>query len=142
MSEYVLNNGGADSIKAPSARNLGYSSDQMPAYSLGVDLPQSKDGQEHSIYVIYEKSSNGAPKPKEIVLDVIRVTETASHKELDAYNLRISLTGKLIKGLHAYGIVGDVMQKPIAGDSRELKTIFAKESDFYLKEVELTQLKK
>src|SRR3989338_3800002 len=80
LVDYVLKNGGEDSIKAPSARTLGYDSNEVFAKSLGLDQDKSKDNRDHSVFVVYEKGAKGDLIPKEIVLGNIRVTGGESDK--------------------------------------------------------------
>lgn len=138
--DYVFKNGDEDSIKAPASRTLGYDSDEVSAKSLGIDDDKSKDGRDHSIFVVYAKDTAGISIPKEIVLGVIRVKGTESKKEIDGYEIRMSLDGGPIRGMHAKGVVGHVVQQTLPPDSKELLSMFKKESALYLKEIELAQL--
>jgi hypothetical protein len=142
MVDYVMKNGGDDSIKAPSAETLGYASKEVFAKSLGLDQEKSKDGREHTIFVIHEKSAKGELTPKEIVLGSIRVTGHESEQRIDSYRIRMTLDGKLIQGMHATGIVGEVVQQTLPPDSKELLGVFKKESDLQLKEIDLATLTK
>ena len=140
LVDYVMKNGGEDSIKAPSAHTLGYSSNEVFAKSLGLDQDKSKDGREHTIFVIYNQGEKGSLVPEEIVLGSIRVTGNESMKRIDSYRIRMTLDGKVLQGMHASGIVGEVVQESLPPESQELLSIFAKERDFHLKEVDLSKL--
>lgn len=140
MVDYVLKNGGEDSIKAPSAHTLGYDSDEVFAKSLGLDSDKSKDGRDHSIFIIYTKDEKGTVIPKEIVLGNILVKEANSIKEIDSYRIRMTLNGTLIKGMRATGIVGEVVHQSLGPDSKELKSWHKQESDFHLKIVDLAKM--
>lgn len=138
--EYVLKNGGEDSIKSPSARTLGYNSDEVFAKSLGLDQDKSKDGREHNIFVIYEKNETGTLTPKEIVLGSIRVTTVDSKKRVDSYRMRTSLDGVLIRGMHASGVAGHVVQEALPADSKALQAVFKAERQLNLKDLDLATL--
>jgi len=138
--DYVLKNGGDDSIHASAAKALGYDSEEVPAKSLGLDPEKSKDGRDHSIFVVYEKGAKGDLIPKEIVLGSIRVTGADSEKRLDSYRIRMALNGNVLRGMKASGIVGEVTQESLLPESKELVQLFNRESDFYLKEIELSKL--
>lgn len=140
LVDYVLKNGGEDSIKAPSAHTLGYDSDEIFAKSLGLDSDKSKDGRDHSIFIIYAKDETGTVTPKEIVLGNILIKEANSIKEIDSYRIRMTLNGTLIKGMHATGIVGEVVQQSLGPDSKELQAMHKQESDFHLKTVDLAKM--
>lgn len=138
--DYVFKNGGEDSITAPASRTLGYEADEVFAKSLGLDEDKSKDGREHTVFVIYEKDGNGVPKYKDIVLGSIKITGSGPKTEVDSYRIRISLKGKLNQGMHATGMVGEVVQQPLSADSKELTMVFKSESNLILKELDLAQL--
>lgn len=138
--DYVLKKGGEDSIHASAAQALGYESKEVPAKSLGLDPEKSKDGRDRGIFIVYNKSEKGDLIPKEIVLGSILVKEENSVKEIDSYRIRMALDGTLIRGMHAAGIVGQVVQQSLPSDSKELLSLYKKESVFYLKEVDLGKL--
>ena len=138
--DYVLKNGGEDSIKAPASRTLGYESDEITALSLGLDAEKSKDGREHTIFVVYEKTGTDAATPKEIVLGSIHITSVDSKKHVDSYRIRLKLDGTLIGGMHATGAVGHVVQEAMSSDSKVLLSVFKNESNLSLKEIDLAQL--
>lgn len=140
LVDYVLKNGGEDSIKAPSARTLGYDSNEVFAKSLGLDQDKSKDGREHTIFIIYEKDDKGTLTPKEIVIGSIRVTGGESDKHVDSYRIRMTLDGTVIQGMHASGIVGEVVQESLSPDSKVLQSVFNKEKELQLNEIDLKTL--
>lgn len=138
--DYVLKKGGEDSIRSPSAHTLGYDSNEVFAKSLGLDQEKSTDGREHTVFVIYEKDAKGELGAKEIVLGSIRVTGPDSEKRIDSYRIRMTLDGKVIQGMHATGIVGEVVQQTLPPDSKELLAVYKKETDLHLKEMDLAKL--
>lgn len=138
--DYVWKNGGEDSIKAPTSRTLGYESDEVFAKSLGLDANKSKDGREHTIFVVIGKNESEEAVPKEIVLGSILITDVDSKKSVDSFRIRTTLDGTVIQGMHATGIAGHVVQKSLPADSKELKNIFKKESDLALKDIDLSRL--
>lgn len=140
--DYVFKNGDEDPVMAPASRTIGYDSDEVNARSLGIDQAKSKDGRDHSIFITYEKDGAGTSIPKEIVLGSIHVKESDSKKEIDSYRMRMSLDGGLISGMHATGIVGQVVQQALPADSKELLAVFKKECGLYLREIDLSQLTK
>lgn len=140
LVNHVLANGKEWPMKAPSTKTLGYESDLVPAKSLGIDQEKSKDNREHNIYVVYEKDAKGTPQAKEIVLANIRVVEKDGKESIDAYRARAKLDGTLIRGMHSTGIVGEVTQTPLDGESNELKSVFAAEKDIYLKNTDWSLL--
>jgi hypothetical protein len=140
LVDYVLKNGGEDSIKAPSAHTLGYDSNEVFAKSLGLDQDKSKDGYEHTIFIVYEKDAKGTLTPKEMVLGSIRVTGDESEKRIDSYRIRMTLDGTVIQGMHASGIVGEVVQESLPPDSKELLSVFKKEKELHLNEIDLATL--
>jgi hypothetical protein len=142
LADYVVRNGDKDSIKAPTARNIGYESDVIDTISLGIEDAKSKDGREHNFEVVYEKDVKGALKPKEIIIGTMLVKVVQSNKEIDGYEIRLSLDGSPIRGMHATGIVGHVVQQTLKADSKELLTVLKSESTLYLKEIDLAQLTK
>lgn len=140
LIDHVLKNGGEDSIRSPSARTLGYDSNEVFAKSMGLDQDKSKDGREHTIFIIYEKDSKSELIPKEIVLGSILVAGGESDKRIDSYRIRMTLEGALIRGMHASGMVGEVIQEALPPDSKELQAVFKKESNLNLKEIDLAKL--
>lgn len=140
LIDHVLKNGGEDSIRSPSARTLGYDSNEVFAKSMGLDQDKSQDGREHTIFIIYEKDPEGELIPKEIVLGSIRITGGESDKRIDSHRIRMTLEGALIRGMHASGMVGEVIQEALLPDSKELQAVFKKESDLNLKEIDLAKL--
>lgn len=138
--DYVLKKGGEDSIHASAAQALGFDAKELAAKSLGLDQEKSKDGRDHSVFIVYEKDPKGEVIPKEIVLGSIRVTGSDSEKRLDTYRIRMTLDGKVIQGMHATGIIGEVTQESLTADSKELSLLQKKERDFYLKDVDLSTL--
>lgn len=142
LVDYVLKNGGEDSLKAPATRTLGYDSDEIFAKSMGIDNDKSKNGLDHSIYIITDKSDSGISNPKEIVLTTTRVKERDSQKEIDGFEIRMTLAGVPIRGLRATGIVGHVIQQALPPDSKELISVHRNESSFYLKDIDLAKLTK
>jgi len=140
LVDHVMKKGGEDSIKAPSARTLGYDSNEVFAKSLGLDQDKSKDGREHTIFIVYEKDDKGALIPKEMVLGSIRVTGDESEKRIDSYRIRTSLEGTIIRGMHASGIVGEVVQESLQPDSPKLLSIFKNEKELHLNTIDLTTL--
>lgn len=140
LVDYVMKKGGEDSIKAPSARTLGYDSNEVFAKSLGLDQDKSKDGREHTIFIVFEKDAKGVLIPQEIVLGSIRVTGDESEKRIDSYRIRTSLEGTIIRGMHASGFVGEVIQESLLPDSPELISIFKKEKELQLNVIDLTTL--
>lgn len=94
------------------------------------------------IPAILAKDAAGIAIPKEIVLGVILVKGAESKKEIDGYEIRMSLDGIPIRGMHAIGVVGHVVQQALPPGSKELLSMFKKESALYLKEIELAQLSK
>lgn len=140
--DYVFKNGDEDSFKAPATRTLGYDVDEVFAKSMGLDEDKSKDGRDHSIFVVYDKDEAGVAKPKEIIFGSILVKETESAKEIDSYEIRATLAGSIIRGMRAKGIVGQVVQTALPPESKELLAFYKKESAFYLKEIDLAQLTK
>jgi hypothetical protein len=140
--DHVLKNGDEDPIQGATARTLGYDSDDVYAKSLGINKDRSKDNREHGVYVVCDKDKAGTPVPKEIVLGRISVKEVSSQKEIDSYRIRMSLDGKVIRGMHATGIVGHIIQEALQKDSKTLLAVYEAESSLDLKEVELAQLTK
>lgn len=138
--DYVFKNGEEWPIKAPSSRTLGYDADEVPAKGLSIDDDKSTDGQEHSICIVYKIDEKGNKKPTGIDIGTMRVKEINSGKEIDGYQIRMSLDGKPISAMHATGIVGHVKQQALTADAKEVKALFAAERDLYLKNIELTQL--
>jgi hypothetical protein len=142
LIDHVLKNGDEDPIQGSTARTLGYDSDDVYAKSLGIDADKSKDNREHGIYVIAEKDKTGTLIPKEIVLGAISIKEAGSQKEIDSYRVRMTLDGKIIRGMHATGIVGNIIHEILPIDSKALSSVHKAESSLYLKEIELSQLTK
>jgi hypothetical protein len=142
VADYVVKNGDEDSIKAPTARNIGYASDAIDTISLGIESEKSKDGREHNFEVVYEKDEKKVLKPKEIIIGTMLVKEAESKKEIDGYEIRLSLDGTPIRGMHATGIVGHVIQQVLPPDSKDLLIVLKAESALYLKEIDLAQLTK
>lgn len=140
VADYVFQNGAEWPIKAPSSRTLGYGLDEVPAKGLSVDDDKSKDGKEHSICVVYEVDEKGVSRPKGIDIGTMLVKEIAAGTEIDGYQIRMSLDGTPISAMHATGIVGKVRQVALPPDAKEIKALFAAESAFYLKDVDLKQL--
>lgn len=142
LIDHVAKNGDEDPIQGSTARTLGYDSDDVYAKSLGIDADKSKDNREHGIYVLGEKDKSGALIPKEIVLGAISIKEIGAQKEIDSYRVRMSLDGKIIRGMRATGIVGNVVHEILPNDSKALLSVYKAESSLYLKEIELSQLTK
>jgi hypothetical protein len=142
LAEYVVKNGDKDSIKAPTARNIGYESDVIETLSLGIEDDKSKDGQEHNFEVVYAKDADGVVIPKEIIIGTMLVKEVESVKVIDGYEIRLSLDGKPIRGMHATGKVGHVVQQVLPPDSKDLLNVLKSEGTLYLKEINLSQLTK
>jgi hypothetical protein len=142
LIDHVAKNGDEDPIEGSTARTLGYDSDEVYAKSLGIDAEKSKDNREHGIYVVGEKDKSGGLTPKEIVLGVISVKEIGAQQEIDGYRVRMSLDGKILRGMHATGIVGNVVHAILPNDSKALLSVYKAESSLYLKEIELSQLTK
>jgi hypothetical protein len=142
LADYVLKNGDKDSIKSPTARTIGYNADVIETISLGIEDDKSKDGREHNLEILYEKNGKGVLKPKEIIIGTVLEKEVNSRKEIDGYEIRMTLDGTPIQGMHATGIVGHVIQQVLMPDSKELQTVIKAESTLYLKEIDLEQLTK
>lgn len=140
LIDHVLAKGKEWPIKAPAARTLGFNSDSVPAKSLGVDQEKSADNKEHNVFIVYETDAKGKLIAKEVVLANIRVIERSGKEEIEGYRIRSSLDGRLIQGMHAAGIVGDVVQTPLSAESSELKSVFNSERDLYLKKLDWNQL--
>jgi hypothetical protein len=142
LVDHVVKNGDEDPIQGSTARTLGYDSDDVYAKSLGIDADKSKDNREHGIYVIGKLDKSGTLIPEEIVLGAISIKEVGSKKEIDSYRVRMSLDGKIIRGMHATGTVGNVVHEILPNGSKELSSVYKAESSLYLKEIELSQLTK
>lgn len=142
LIDYVLKNGDDDIVKPPTSRTLGYDADNVETKTLGIEDSKSKDGQEHNLDVVYGKDADGALKPKELILAVIRVKASGDSKEINSYRIRATLDGAPIRGMHATGLVENIVQQPLTNDSEELRKIFKQESVLYLRNISLTELTK
>lgn len=140
VAEYVLKNGVEDSIKAPTARNIGYDADVIVTFSLGIEEAKSKDGREHNFEVVYSTNAKGVKQPKEIIIGTMLVKDSPANKEIDGYEIRLTLDGNPIRGMRATGIVGQVVQQVLPPDSKDLQAVLKAEKSLYLKEIELAQL--
>jgi len=134
--EHVMTHGAKDTVKGPSSRVLGYESD-APAKGLYLDQADSADGIEHSISIVVDDEQ----RPKEIVIDTIRVVEKDKIQDIVGHSLRLKLNGEPIRGMGAEGIVGHVKQRPLTADSAEAKKFLADETKFWLKLVDFSKLK-
>lgn len=140
MVDHVMANGGNDSEKAPASRTLGFDADTVPTKGLYIDQDDSPDKREHSISVVYD-TIDGKLRPKEIVLERMKVLEKDKVQEIASNRIRVDLNGKAIQGMAADGVVGKVRQRPLAADSPEAKKFLADETSFWLKQVDLSKLK-
>jgi hypothetical protein len=140
LVDHVLTKGKEWPMKAPSTRTLGYDSDLVPTKSLGIDQEKSADNREHTVNIVYENGEKGKPRAKEMVLANIRVVEKEGKEIIDAYRARATLDGKLIRGMHSTGAVGEVIQTPLDAESEELKSVFETEKDLYLKKADWSLL--
>lgn len=138
--DYVFKNGTDWPIKLPTSRTLGYGSDEVNAKGLSIDDDKSKDGKEHSICIVYEADEKGKSQPKGIDIGTMLVKEIGVDKEIDGYQIRMSLDGTPISAMRATGIVGRVKQQALSPDAKEIKSLVALEKELYLKNIELTQL--
>jgi len=142
LIDHVAKNGDEDPIQGSTARTLGYDSDDVYAKSLGIDADKSRDNREHGIYVIGEKDKSGALIPKEIVLGAASLKEIGAQKEIESYRVRMSLDGKIIRGMRASGIVGSIVHEVLPNDSKTLLSVYKAESSLYLRDIEISQLTK
>lgn len=142
LIDHVVKNGDEDPIQGSTARTLGYESDYVYAKSMGIDTEKSTDNREHGVYVVCDKNKSGALIPKEIVLGAISVKETGSEKVIDGFRVRMSLDGKVIRGMHATGVVGHVVHEILQKDSKTLLSVYKAESSLYLNKIDLAQLTK
>ncbi len=127
-------------IKAPSAKNLGYSSDVMKARGVSIDQKSSADNREHSIVIVYDLDNTGTAKPVDMVLGTMRVTEVKDGKLIDGYRLRLDLDGKPIKAMHSSGLVGHVVQEVLSANSKEAQQVYKAEKELYLNNIDLKKL--
>lgn len=141
VASYVLTHGGDRTIKAPASRTLGYDADTVNAKGLRVKLEKSKDGREHTFYVVYEPTEKKEIfRPREIVLGSILMTEKGALKEISSYRVRLSIDGKPISAMRAEGVIGKVKQRALAGDSKDTADLLAAEMRYFLRETPLSQL--
>lgn len=140
LVEHVLKRGGEWPIKAPMSRTLGYDSDSVPAKSLGIEQEKSKDNREHSVFVVYEVGDKGVPRAKEVILANLQVTMKDGKRQVDGYDARATLDGKLVGGMRALGEEGKVIQTGLKADSPELKAFFASERDNFLNKLNWKKL--
>lgn len=138
--DYVFKNGTEWPIKAPTSRTLGYDLDEVKAKGLSIDDDKSKDGKEHSICIVYVVDEKGVSRPEGIDIGTMLVKEIGSTQEINGYQIRMSLDGAPISGMHATGLVGQVKQVALKPDSNEIKGVLAAETDLYLKTIMLSQL--
>jgi hypothetical protein len=140
VAEYVLKNGAQSTLKAPSSRMLGFDSDAVPSRGLRIKAEAAKDKKEHAVHATYESDERGVMTPKEIVLGVTLVSETAGKKAVEGYKMRITLDGKIVAVMRAAGVVGEVEQTAVAPDSKEALAVYGAESRLHLKANALEQL--
>ncbi len=138
--DHAWKNGTDWPIKSPSSKTLGFSESEVKAKGVSIEDDKSSDGREHAFKVVYDLDAKGAPRPKEVTISTTKVAESPNGKQVDGYIARVSLDGKLIRGMRSLGIVGQVKQTPLDAGSGELKAFFEKEKAFYLKEIDLAKL--
>lgn len=138
-----MQNGFEWAIKAPASRTLGYSLDSVAAKVLRIKSSDSKDGREHSVFIVYDSTGTGGiPHPREIVLGSIRIKEANSVKAIKSCRLRLNLDGHSISAMRAEGIVGKVKQQALSVESAEVKGLLEIERKLFLRDIELSQLTK
>ncbi len=109
--------GEAQTLENPQAANLGYAAPQNVMDFVAGD--PTKDTQLGSVVVLDDKKA-----PMELIFSSTTVTEWAGEEpiSIDGYSYRAKLSGELISGVRAYGMVGAVTQDitPLNASTKKL----------------------
>lgn len=122
------------------SHTLGYASDEIPAKTLRIKSSEAEDKKEHSIRVTYAVNDKGALIPIDLLLGVTLVETIPEGRKIDGFGIRITPEGRIVSAMRATGIVGEVEQKALSGDSAEVKRVYKSESLLHLKTIKLEQL--
>ncbi len=140
MVDLVLKNGKEKKIDSESAGNLGLEG-ELAVKQLRYKLKESSFGQEHGFAVVLSADPDGKVKPVAIAIRISKVFAKGDAKFIEGWGFRASMEGKLQNAYWVEGEVGvEVTQTVKSVDSKEVKEVFRKEKDLFLKIIPPTAL--
>lgn len=143
IADHVLKNGVDQTIDAPISRNLGFALDEVPTKALRHKSKVSPDKRSHGFYVIFDKDDEGRLTAKEIVLSNALISvDPDGQKQVEGFDARIDLDGRLLAAVSSAGPYGKVVQSPIAANSPQAEKLFKREAAIHLEKMEMTSLSK
>lgn len=143
IADHVLKNGVDQTIDAPLSRNLGFQSDEVPTKALRHKSKTSADKKSHGFYVTFSKDEEGRLIAEEIVLSNALISVGSDgQKNVEGFDARIDLDGRLLAAVSSAGPYGKVIQSPLNPSSSQATKLFKSEASVHLEKMDMASLSK
>ena len=125
MIELAMTKGGDDPLRGNADLGVPASQSKLVSYS----EKKTPDHRGHDFTVILDAKG----KPAELLWLNVAYSTDGSVKQVDGWEFRSSLTGRLIAAAHSFGPSGKTTREKASADSASVKAAFDKERDYTLR---------